>query len=105
MDSIIQQFLIDQALVLVPILWIIGAIVKATPKIPDWSIPYVLLVCGVLGAVGMLGFSAASVFQGILAAGTAVYGNQILKQTKEAISSNSTSNTGSSGTDQTGGNQ
>ncbi len=74
--------IVDKALVLIPVLLIVGGILKATPQCPDWCIPWVLTGAGVVLSVQMLGFTADAVIQGTLAAGAAVYGNQLYKQTK-----------------------
>lgn len=79
----VGQFIVDQALILVPVLYIIGMFLKNTPKVKDWTIPYILLVCGILGAVAIMGLSASAVIQGILVAGTTVFTNQLIKQTRE----------------------
>ena len=78
------EFITENALLLIPVLNIIGAIVKNTEKIPDKYIPIILLFFGILGAVAILGLSPESVVQGILVTGTAVYGNQVVKQIKKS---------------------
>ena len=78
------EFITENALLLIPVLNIIGAIVKSTEKIPDKYIPIILLFFGILGAVAILGLYPESVVQGILVAGTAVYGNQVFKQLKKS---------------------
>lgn len=77
------EFITENALLLIPVLNIVGAIIKNTEKIPDKFIPLILLVLGILGAVAILGLSAESVVQGVLVAGTAVFGNQFVKQLKK----------------------
>ena len=78
------EFVTENALLLIPVLNIIGAIIKNTEKIPDKYIPIVLLFFGILGAVAILGLSPESVVQGILVTVTAVYGNQVVKQIKKS---------------------
>ena len=79
----IMNYVIEKALILVPVLLIIGQMLKVIPKFPDWCIPWALLVVGVSGACMILGWTLEGVMQGILVAGAAVYGNQLYKQTKE----------------------
>ena len=74
------EFVTENALLLIPVLNIIGTIIKNTEKIPDKYIPFILLGFGILGAVAILGISPESIVQGVLITGTAVYGNQIVKQ-------------------------
>lgn len=78
------EYIAENALLLIPVLNIIGAIIKNTEKIPDKYIPIILLFFGILGTVTIMGFNAHSVVQGVLVTGTAVYGNQIIKQFKKA---------------------
>ncbi|MBE6803551.1 MAG: holin [Ruminococcaceae bacterium] len=76
------EYVVENALVLVPVLNIIGMIVKNTEKINNKYIPLILLFFGIVGTVAILGLSPHSVVQGVLVAGTAVYGNQVAKQLK-----------------------
>ena len=78
------EFVTENALLLIPVLNIIGAIIKNTEKIPGKYIPIIRLFFGILGAVAILGLSPESVVQGILVTGTAVYGNQVVKQIKKS---------------------
>ena len=77
------EFITENALLLIPVLNIIGAIIKNTEKIPDKYIPLILLFFGVVGAVAISGISPESIVQGVLVTGTAVYGNQVVKQMKK----------------------
>lgn len=80
----LMEFLAEQYLYFVPALWIIGSALKRTPNVPDWTIPWILTVLGVTGAIGMSsGATVEVVVQGVIAAGVAVYGHQLLKQTVE----------------------
>ena len=76
----ILGYITDRALILIPMLNIIGMIIKRLERINDKYIPIILLVLGVLGTIGLLGVSVDSVIQGVLVAGTSVFGNQIVKQ-------------------------
>lgn len=77
------NYIIDKALVLIPVLLIIGQIIKMIPNAKDWIIPWVLLVLGVVMSCLMMGWGVDGVIQGVLVAGAAVFGNQLYKQTKE----------------------
>lgn len=88
MVEFIQEFLIDKALVLIPCLLIIGAILKNTPVLPNWVIPYIMLGLGIIGGIAIIGFSAEGFVQGILVAGTAVFAHQLVKNTCEGIEVN-----------------
>lgn len=84
MEEIIKGYMVEQALILLPVLWIIGAVIKHTPLIPDWLIPYILLAFGAAGGLLAVSADISGAVQGILAAGLAVLGHQLVKQTGKA---------------------
>lgn len=63
--------------------WIIGYVLKQTPLIPDWTIVYLVALVAIVFACILQGFTVESVIQGILCGAVAVYGNQLVKQTKK----------------------
>lgn len=79
----IINYITENALILVPVLLIIGQIVKNIKVIPDKFIPLILLPFGVVGAMALGGWTVDGAIQGILVTGCAVYGNQIYKQLKD----------------------
>ncbi|MGI6168995.1 MAG: phage holin family protein [Christensenellales bacterium] len=76
----IKDYILDQALIMIPVLNILGKVLKSVPLIANWVIPVVLLVPGVVGAMALGGWTVESAIQGILVTGAAVYGNQLYKQ-------------------------
>jgi len=74
------QYITQNALILIPVLYIIGMIVKNTEKVDDKYIPLVLLIAGIAGAVGIMGINGNAVVQGVLVTGATVYTNQVIKQ-------------------------
>ena len=74
------QYITQNALILIPILYVLGMIIKNTEKVNDKYIPIILLIAGIAGAVGIMGVSADSVVQGVLVTGATVYTNQLIKQ-------------------------
>ncbi|WP_459477339.1 phage holin family protein [Clostridium saccharoperbutylacetonicum] len=79
----IAQYIAQNALILIPVLYIIGMIIKNTEQINDKYIPVILLIIGILGAIGIMGVNANSVIQGVLVTGATVYTNQLIKQTSK----------------------
>ena len=80
MNTEILEYITENALILIPVLLIIGSIIKRTEKINDKWIPLILLPLGIAGALALGGLSVDSAVQGVLVTGAAVYGNQIVKQ-------------------------
>ncbi len=79
----ILNYITENALILIPVLLIIGHIIKNIQKIPDKWIPVILLPLGIVGAMALGGWTFDSAIQGILVTGAAVYGNQIVKQLRK----------------------
>lgn len=86
-----QTYIKPELLALVPVLYIIGMILKNTERVDDRYIPAILgevgMVLAMLWAISTEGLSGIGVFtgmtQGILAAGMAVYSNQLVKQARK----------------------
>lgn len=79
----VLTYITENAYILIPALLIIGQIIKNIKVIPDKWIPLILLPFGVVGAMALGGWNVESAVQGVLITGTAVYGNQIVKQLKK----------------------
>lgn len=76
--------LIDaRLLIVVAACWVIGFVLKKTPKVADWTIVYIVTVVAIALTIGLIGFSVQAVIQGILAGAFAVYGHQVIKQAKQ----------------------
>lgn len=65
--------------------WIAGYVLRQTPRVPNWSIVYAVTAVAVLMTCLLLGWSVESVIQGVLCGAVSVYGNQLLRQTREAV--------------------
>jgi len=78
--NLIFETIDPSLMVVVAACWAIGYALKLTPRVPDWSIIYILSLLSVGSVIGILGFSIQSVLQGIVCAAVAVYGNQMVKQ-------------------------
>lgn len=88
--DIVLSYVHSSVVIVIVALSIIGAIIKKTPNVPSWCIPYVLLVLGVIAAVAILGMNADAVIQGIIAAGVAVFGHELVKQGSRAVHDDNT---------------
>ncbi|PWX07263.1 holin [Clostridium perfringens] len=80
MENIIK-FVPEQLLILVAALYVIGMFLKKTPKIVDWSIPWILIILGIGFSISILGVNPASILQGVICAFCSVGANQLVKQT------------------------
>ncbi|WP_070121719.1 phage holin family protein [Bacillus marinisedimentorum] len=78
----VMHYLNENYMFLVPVLWIIGIALKRTPKVPDWMIIWILFFVSLALAVFSFGFTPDAVVNAIIAAGVAVFGHQLVKQTK-----------------------
>lgn len=95
--EMIMEYVKPELLVLVPVLYILGAGLKKAASVKDEAIPATLGGAGItlaaLWLVGSTGPAAdlpgwamlvfTAIVQGLLCAGLAVYGNQLLKQAKK----------------------
>lgn len=79
----IVNYIAQNALILIPVLLILGRIAKGIDAIPDKYIPLILLPFGVIGAMALGGWTIDSAVQGVLVTGAAVYGNQLYKQLRK----------------------
>ena len=95
MEEILKEFVKPELLILIPVLYLIGAGLKNS-KFKDNLIPivlgifgiilsmiYIFATCDISGSKDVLMGIFISLTQGILVAGCSVYFNQIYKQLKE----------------------
>ena len=78
----ILSYITENALILIPVLVVIGQIVKNIQVIDNKWIPLILLPLGIVGAMALGDWTVDAAIQGVLVTGAAVYSNQIVKQLK-----------------------
>ena len=78
--EMLKDYILDNALILIPAIYVIGAILKGTELIKDKYIPVILLPIGIILAMLLVGFNVNGFIQGVLVTGVAVYANQLVKQ-------------------------
>ena len=78
-----MNYIAENALILIPVIYIIGMFLKGLKGVSDKYIPLVLLVIGIGFSVAIIGFSVDAIIQGILVTGVTVLGNQLIKQSKK----------------------
>ncbi|HAY3897726.1 TPA: phage holin family protein [Escherichia coli] len=74
------NYITENALILIPVLYIIGMILKGVERIKDKYIPLILLPIGMGLAMALMGININAIIQGILVVGVSVYTNQLVKQ-------------------------
>ena len=79
MENLIN-YVMDNALILIPVIYVIGAILKGTELIKDKYIPVILLPIGIVLGMILVCFNVNGFIQGVLVTGVAVYANQLVKQ-------------------------
>lgn len=78
------SYITENALILIPVLNIIGMILKGIEKVNDKYIPLILLPIGIGLSMGVMGsISAQAVVQGVLVTGASVYAHQVVKQVQK----------------------
>lgn len=76
-----MTYIVNEAYILIPVLYILGMFLKETPIVPDFLIPWILLGLGMIGGFFLGGMKFEGLLQGILVAGVTVMTNQLYKQT------------------------
>ena len=80
----ILNYVVQEGLVMIPVLFIIGEIVKGTELLSNKWIPLVVLVISVAFTPLVLGtYTADNIVQAVLVAGVTVFGNELIKQTSK----------------------
>lgn len=81
----ILKYIAENYLIVIPVLYVLGMVLKSIKRVPDEVIPLVLLIAGIGFSIAIGGFTVYAIMQGILVVGAAVFVNQFFKQTPEGI--------------------
>jgi len=77
----IISYIIEEGLIMIPVLYIIGEIIKFTGVLNSKWIPLTLLVFSLLFTPLLLGgFTPDNIVQAVLVTGVTVLGDQLIKQ-------------------------
>jgi hypothetical protein len=80
----ILNYVVQEGLVMIPVLFIIGEIIKGTETIENKYIPVILLVLSLALTPFVLGgYTADNIVQSVLVAGVTVFGNELIKQSSK----------------------
>ena len=78
-----MEYITENALILIQVLYVIGMYLKSLDFIKDKYIPCILLAIGIAFSIALIGLDVNAVIQGILVTGVTVLGNQLIKQSKK----------------------
>lgn len=80
----ILNYVVQEGLVMIPVLFIIGETIKSTELLSNKWIPLVLLVVSIGFTPLVLGaYTADNIVQAVLVAGVTVFGNELIKQSSK----------------------
>ena len=83
-NELILNYIVEDGLILIPVLYVIGYIIKHTNILSNRWIPLVLLMISILFSIFLLNDPIVDrVIQGVLIAGVTVFIDQIKKQNFE----------------------
>lgn len=88
--TIVSAFLPETGIIMASA-WAIGYMLKKTPKVPDWAITWAVPLYACIANVLYNGLTVENAIIGFLTGGFAIFGHQLFKQTKNAVSSESES--------------
>lgn len=82
----ILEYVVNEGLVMVPVLFILAEIIKHTGMIGNKWIPGILLVISLAFTPCLLGgYGPDNIVQAVLVAGVTVFGNELFKQSRKEI--------------------
>ncbi len=82
----ILDFIVEESLIMIPVLYIIAEVIKSIEIIDFKYIPLILLVISVaFTPLTLGGYCAENIVQAILVAGATVFSNQMYKQLGEDL--------------------
>ena len=77
----ILNYVVEEGLIMIPVLYIIGEIITGTEFLANKWIPLVLLVISIGFTPLLLGtYDASNIVQAVLVAGATVFSNELIKQ-------------------------
>ena len=82
----ILNYIVQEGLVMIPVLFIIGEIVKGTELLSNKWIPLAVLIISIGFTPLVLGsYTADNIVQAVLVAGVTVFGNELIKQSSKGV--------------------
>lgn len=82
--ELVKEFVDPKVFFIIPVLWFIGVLLKTTPKVPDWTIVWIVTITGVVLSTIFIGFDVYGFSQGIMTSAVAVLSYDMFNQSKKA---------------------
>lgn len=80
----ILQYIVEEGLIMIPVLYILGEMIKHTEVLSNKWIPVILLVISIgFTPLVINGYNPDTIVQAILVAGVTVFGDQLVKQLRK----------------------
>lgn len=77
----VLNYIVQEGLIMIPVLFIIGEIIKATELLGNKWIPLTILIVSIGFTPLVLGaYTADNIVQAVLVAGVTVFGNELIRQ-------------------------
>lgn len=81
--SLVKQYVEPEMFILIPILLFFGWMMKKTPSIPNWVIPYVNTVVAIAGGIALVETVVDGIIQGILVSALSTLSYNMYNQWKK----------------------
>jgi hypothetical protein len=81
----LMKYVSESMLIMIPVVYIIGMMIKGLDFVPDKYIPFILLVISIILCLLVNGLNVQSIIQAVLIVGVAVYTNQLIKQIQKEV--------------------
>lgn len=80
-----EMYIRTDAFILIPVLYVIGLLLRQTPYLPKWSYAWIQMLFAVISCLLYYGLEIQSVVQGILVTGAAMISTDVLHNTIDGI--------------------
>ena len=78
--AMIEQYVEPEMLILIPVLMFLGWMMKSTPNLPDWLIPYLNTIVAIAGGIILADTVFDGFIQGILISAMSTFTHNLYKQ-------------------------
>lgn len=81
MVEVAKTFIMEELLILIPVLYFIGFLLKRTKNVQNWMIPWIVMGLGIVFSLLLVAPTPEAIIQGILIAGATVLTHELYSQT------------------------